>query len=60
MQNVQATSTVVQRAADAADACERVAVAFTSKHGVSILRVAVAIVFIWFGALKVLGVSPVE
>jgi len=29
-------------------------------HGITILRVAVAIVFIWFGALKVAGQSPVE
>ena len=60
MQKVQPTSTVVERAADAVDAGERALVAFTSKHGVAILRVALAIVFIWFGALKVLGVSPVE
>ena len=29
-------------------------------YGITILRVAVAIVFIWFGALKVAGQSPVE
>ncbi len=28
-------------------------------HGISILRVALGIVYIWFGLLKVLGVSPV-
>jgi len=60
MQKVEPTSSVVQRASDAADAGERALVAFTSKHGVTLLRVALAIVFIWFGALKVLGVSPVE
>lgn len=60
MEKVRPTSTALERAADAADAAERAAVAFTSKHGVAILRVAVAVVFVWFGALKVLGVSPVE
>lgn len=30
-----------------------------ARHGVTILRVALAIVFLWFGALKVFGVSPV-
>lgn len=30
------------------------------RHGVTALRLAVATVFIWFGALKVVGRSPVE
>jgi uncharacterized membrane protein YkgB len=30
------------------------------RHSVTVLRVALAIVFIWFGALKVLDRSPVE
>ncbi|MBI3998048.1 MAG: hypothetical protein HY355_03365 [Armatimonadetes bacterium] len=34
-------------------------IAFMASRGVGLLRVALAIVFIWFGALKVLGVSPV-
>ena len=33
---------------------------FMEAHGITILRVALAIVFIWFGALKVTGQSPVE
>ncbi len=33
---------------------------FMEAHGVTILRVAVAVVFIWFGALKVIDRSPVE
>jgi len=45
MQKLRGTRAVVQRAADAADAAERAAVAFTSRHGVTILRVAVAIVW---------------
>ena len=33
--------------------------AFFRKWGVPALRVSLALVFIWFGALKVLGVTPV-
>ena len=33
---------------------------FLRDHGITILRVALAIVFIWFGALKVIDRSPVE
>ena len=51
---------VLQRAIRAAEASERAAIQFTAKHGITFLRVALAVVFIWFGALKVLGVSPVE
>lgn len=29
------------------------------EHGITMLRVAVALVFIWFGALKIAGKSPV-
>lgn len=32
---------------------------FMSSYGIAILRVALAIVFIWFGALKIFGTSPV-
>ena len=30
------------------------------KYGIDALRVALAIVFIWFGALKIAGVSPAQ
>ena len=30
------------------------------RYGVTLLRLAVALVFVWFGALKVIGRSPVE
>ena len=30
------------------------------KYGIDILRLALAIVFIWFGALKVVGISPAD
>lgn len=33
---------------------------FMRTQGVSLIRVSLAVVFIWFGALKVLGVSPVH
>ena len=33
---------------------------FMERYGITALRIAVAIVFIWFGALKVIDRSPVE
>lgn len=30
------------------------------KHSITLLRIALAIVYIWFGALKVVGISPAE
>jgi uncharacterized membrane protein YkgB len=33
---------------------------FLERHGITILRIAVAVVFIWFGLLKVIDRSPVE
>ncbi len=33
---------------------------FMSVNGISLLRISLAIVFIWFGVLKVIGYSPVE
>jgi putative oxidoreductase len=35
------------------------AIGFVRRNAVLLLRVALAIVFVWFGALKVFGVSPV-
>jgi uncharacterized membrane protein YkgB len=35
------------------------ATAFMARHGIQFLRVSLAIVFIWFGALKLVGRSPV-
>ena len=32
--------------------------AWMHRHGVTFLRISIAIVFIWFGVLKPLGVSP--
>jgi putative oxidoreductase len=39
---------------------DRAATAFLERHSVTALRVALAVVFIWFGVLKVIGKSPVE
>ena len=36
-----------------------VVAAFLKAHGITILRLAVALVFIWFGTLKVADRSPV-
>ena len=33
---------------------------FMEDYGITVLRIALAIVFIWFGTLKVIGRSPVE
>jgi uncharacterized membrane protein YkgB len=34
-------------------------VGLTRRYGVRVLRISLGIVFVWFGALKVFGVSPV-
>jgi uncharacterized membrane protein YkgB len=41
-------------------AVDHAAVGFMERHGIAALRVALAIVFIWFGVLKVVDRSPVE
>ena len=38
---------------------DEIIIPFLRRWGVPALRVSLAIVFIWFGALKILGVSPV-
>jgi uncharacterized membrane protein YkgB len=40
------------------DALDATVAARMERWGMPVLRVAVAVVFIWFGALKVFGVSP--
>lgn len=42
------------------DRVDRVVVPFLRKSAVPVLRVCLGAVFIWFGALKVFGVSPVS
>lgn len=39
---------------------DRIFIIQLSKWGVPVLRVALAIIFLWFGALKLTGHSPVE
>jgi uncharacterized membrane protein YkgB len=34
-------------------------ISFMSTYGIRVLRIALAIIFIWFGALKIANVSPV-
>jgi uncharacterized membrane protein YkgB len=38
---------------------DEVVIPFLRRWGIPTLRISLAVVFIWFGALKVLGVSPV-
>ena len=45
------------------DSFDRYEIAISSwmeRHGYRLLRIAMGIVFIWFGALKPLGLSPAE
>ena len=42
------------------DRIDEAAANFMERYGVTVLRIALAIVFIWFGALKVIDRSPVE
>lgn len=41
------------------DRFDRAMIAFMTAHGARVLRVALGVTFIWFGALKVVGLSPV-
>jgi putative oxidoreductase len=41
-------------------AADRAVIGLLERHGVTALRVAIAIVFLWFGVLKVIDRSPVE
>jgi hypothetical protein len=40
--------------------CDKTAAQWMHKHGQVLLRYSLAIVFIWLGALKPLGLSPVN
>lgn len=40
--------------------CDRTVAGLLDRHGITVLRIALAVVFLWFGALKVFGQSPVE
>jgi uncharacterized membrane protein YphA (DoxX/SURF4 family) len=45
--------------AAALQTADRRATRFMARRGPDVLRVALAVVFVWFGALKLLGASPV-
>jgi uncharacterized membrane protein YkgB len=45
---------------DPIDRIDRAASDFMERYGITILRYTLAIVFIWFGVLKVIDKSPVE
>lgn len=38
---------------------DRVCVPWMRRYGIPLLRVALGVVFLWFGALKLLGASPI-
>jgi putative oxidoreductase len=42
------------------DRLDNAVAGFMEQYGVTLLRIALAVVFIWFGTLKVIGRSPVE
>ena len=39
---------------------DRTIAVLMDKYGIAILRLALAVIFIWFGALKPLGISPAQ
>jgi len=39
---------------------ERRVIYFATRYGITLVRVSLGVVFIWFGALKVCGMSPVQ
>lgn len=42
------------------DKIDRQIAAWMDRHGLLFLRISLALIFIWFGALKPLGISPAE
>jgi uncharacterized membrane protein YkgB len=42
------------------DPVDRAIAAFMERVGIRLLRISIAIVFVWFGALKLVGMSPAE
>jgi uncharacterized membrane protein YkgB len=43
-----------------AHAVDEAVAGWMERYGVTVLRIALGVVFVWFGALKVIGHSPVE
>jgi len=50
--------TQLQTYRERVDAVDDTVTAEMDRWGVPVLRVAIAVVFVWFGALKVFGISP--
>lgn len=48
----------LSQAISALDRLDRRLVGFMAAYGVTLLRLAIAFVYLWFGALKLLGASP--
>ncbi len=42
------------------DTIDGAVTSFLERYGITALRIALGVVFIWFGTLKVIGRSPVE
>jgi len=60
-QMLTATMTdVISRYREEFERVDRVVVAQMDRWSVPVLRTAIGVVFIWFGALKVVGLSPAE
>ncbi len=38
---------------------DEILIAWMHRYGLTLLRFAIGVVFVWFGALKILGISPV-
>src|ERR1051325_4435065 len=49
-----------RRFRDVLDSYEIVVSSWMERHGYRLLRIAMGIIFIWFGALKPFGLSPAE
>jgi uncharacterized membrane protein YkgB len=42
------------------DQIDRAIAGWMERHGLFLLRISLAIIFIWFGALKPFGISPAD
>jgi len=50
---------VIQRLVVRLDSADQRVVEIMAAHGLGLLRISLGVVFIWFGLLKVIGVTPV-
>jgi len=56
--STESIRTQLQTYRERVDAVDDTVTAEMDRWGVPVLRVAIAVVFVWFGALKVFGISP--